>query len=155
MKYFVQALLGLAHMHGRKIIHRDIKALNLLLDADDNVLLGDMGIARAMSPSTLFVKTQAGTPFYMSPELFMDKPYNDRSDIWALGVVLYEMARARARAAPPRRPHPQRVASLSSRARARRRRPAASTRSTRRTRARWRARCCRESTTPCAARRRA
>lgn len=79
-------------MHARKVIHRDIKSLNLFLDGDGNVLLGDMGIARAMSPSTIFAKTQLGTPYYMSPELCMDKPYNERSDVWALGVVLYEMA---------------------------------------------------------------
>lgn len=79
-------------MHQRKVIHRDIKSLNLFLDSDGSVLLGDMGIARAMSPSTIFAKTQLGTPYYMSPELCMDKPYNERSDVWALGVVLFEMA---------------------------------------------------------------
>lgn len=79
-------------MHARKVIHRDIKSLNLFIDSDGGVLLGDMGIARAMSPSTIFAKTQLGTPYYMSPELCMDKPYNERSDVWALGVVLYEMA---------------------------------------------------------------
>ena len=56
-----QVLLALAHMHNRrpKVIHRDIKSLNMVLDSAGDVLLGDMGIARAMSPSTLFALTQA------------------------------------------------------------------------------------------------
>lgn len=90
-KIFIQALLGLRHVHSKKIIHRDIKSLNLFFDADDNVLVGDLGIAKVLSPNTMFARTIVGTPYYLSPELCEDKPYNEKSDVWALGVVLYEM----------------------------------------------------------------
>ena len=90
-KFFIQALLGLRHIHSKKIIHRDMKSLNLFFDAGDNVLVGDLGIAKVLSPNTLFARTIVGTPYYLSPELCEDKPYNEKSDVWALGVVLYEM----------------------------------------------------------------
>lgn len=90
-KFFIQALLGLCHVHSKKIIHRDIKSLNLFFDAEDNVLVGDLGIAKVLSPNTMFARTIVGTPYYLSPELCEDQPYNEKSDVWALGVVLYEM----------------------------------------------------------------
>ena len=90
-KFFIQALLGLRHVHSKKIIHRDMKSLNLFFDAEDNVLVGDLGIAKVLSPNTMFARTIVGTPYYLSPELCEDKPYNEKSDVWALGVVLYEM----------------------------------------------------------------
>lgn len=90
-KFFIQALLGMRHVHSKKIIHRDIKSLNLFFDADNNVLVGDLGIAKVLSPNTMFARTIVGTPYYLSPELCEDKPYNEKSDVWALGVVLYEM----------------------------------------------------------------
>lgn len=89
-KLFVQILLGLNHMHSRKILHRDIKTLNVFLDDGLNVKLGDMGVAKILSSNTNFAKTIVGTPYYLSPELCEDKPYNEKSDVWALGVVLYE-----------------------------------------------------------------
>ena len=80
-----------ARRHSKKIIHRDVKSLNLFFDQDDNVLVGDLGIAKVLSPNTMFARTIVGTPYYLSPELCEDKPYNEKSDVWALGVVLYEM----------------------------------------------------------------
>ena len=88
---FLRSLAGLAHVHRAKIIHRDIKSLNLFLDGKGRVKLGDLGVARALSHESNFARTIVGTPYYLSPELCEDKPYNERSDIWALGVVLYEM----------------------------------------------------------------
>lgn len=55
--------------------------------------LGDLGIARALSPQSDFARSLVGTPFYLSPELCEDKPYNEKSDIWALGVVLVRFKR--------------------------------------------------------------
>uniref|UniRef100_A0A383W991 non-specific serine/threonine protein kinase n=1 Tax=Tetradesmus obliquus TaxID=3088 RepID=A0A383W991_TETOB len=89
-KYIIQALLGLSYMHSRKLIHRDIKSLNLFLDAADNIKIGDLGITRSLSGGSDFARTIVGTPYYLSPELCDDKPYNEKSDVWALGVVLYE-----------------------------------------------------------------
>eukprot|EP00798_Chlamydomonas_sp_ICE-L_P022983 gene22983-30171_t len=89
-KLFLQILLGLNHMHSKKILHRDIKTLNVFLDDGVNVKLGDMGVAKILSTNTNFAKTIVGTPYYLSPELCEDKPYNEKSDVWALGVILYE-----------------------------------------------------------------
>lgn len=86
----LQILLGLNHMHSKKILHRDIKTLNVFLDDELSVKLGDMGVAKILSTNTNFAKTIVGTPYYLSPELCEDKPYNEKSDVWALGVVLYE-----------------------------------------------------------------
>ena len=62
--------------------------INLFLDARDNIKLGDFGIARALSDNTDVLRTIVGTPFYLSPELCEDKPYNEKTDIWALGITM-------------------------------------------------------------------
>ncbi|PNH11363.1 Serine/threonine-protein kinase Nek8 [Tetrabaena socialis] len=92
----IQSLLGLNHIHAKRIIHRDIKSSNLFIDGGDNIKIGDMGIARALSQSSQFAHTLGvGTPYYFSPELCEDKPYNTKTDMWALGVVLYECCMGR------------------------------------------------------------
>jgi len=60
----------------------------VFLDKDENVKLGDLGVARLMSTETAFAKTLVGTPYYLSPELCENRPYNEKSDIWALGIIL-------------------------------------------------------------------
>ena len=77
-QFFIQALLGLRHVHSKKIIHRDVKSLNLFFDQDDNVLVGDLGIAKVLSPNTMFARTIVGTPYYLSPELCNNEPYNEK-----------------------------------------------------------------------------
>ncbi|XP_036377142.1 serine/threonine-protein kinase Nek1-like [Megalops cyprinoides] len=91
LDWFVQICLALKHVHDRKILHRDIKSQNIFLTKDGTVQLGDFGIARVLSSTVELARTCIGTPYYLSPEICENKPYNNKSDIWALGCVLYEM----------------------------------------------------------------
>ncbi|XP_067407848.1 serine/threonine-protein kinase Nek1 isoform X2 [Emydura macquarii macquarii] len=91
MDWFVQICLALKHVHDRKILHRDIKSQNIFLTKDGTIQLGDFGIARVLNSTVELARTCIGTPYYLSPEICQNKPYNNKSDIWALGCVLYEM----------------------------------------------------------------
>ncbi|XP_024900543.1 serine/threonine-protein kinase Nek5 isoform X7 [Pteropus alecto] len=92
LSWFVQISLGLKHIHDRKILHRDIKAQNIFLSKNGMVAkLGDFGIARVLNNSMELAQTCVGTPYYLSPEICQNKPYNNKSDIWSLGCVLYEL----------------------------------------------------------------
>lgn len=90
-KYFIQMCLGLEYIHSKKILHRDIKTLNVFLARDESLRIGDLGVAKRLVNTAAFAHTIVGTPYYLSPELCEDKPYNIKSDIWALGCVLYEL----------------------------------------------------------------
>ncbi|XP_019681500.2 serine/threonine-protein kinase Nek5 isoform X1 [Felis catus] len=92
LSWFVQISLGLKYIHDRKILHRDIKAQNIFLSKNGMVAkLGDFGIARVLNNSMELARTCIGTPYYLSPEICQNKPYNNKTDIWSLGCVLYEL----------------------------------------------------------------
>jgi serine/threonine protein kinase len=93
-KWFMQIILALHEIHTRKdgkILHRDLKPANIFLDANNNVKLGDFGLAKILDLDKDFAETKVGTPYYMSPEQIIEKKYNEKSDIWALGCLLYEL----------------------------------------------------------------
>lgn len=94
-KYLIQVGLGLQWLHASRILHRDIKSLNVFLTATNEARLGDLGVARVLSEGTNFASTLIGTPYYLSPELCENLAYNDRSDVWAYGCVLFEMCTLR------------------------------------------------------------
>ena len=95
LSYFVQVCRAVQFIHDRKILHRDIKSQNIFITRRRTVKLGDFGIARIMDGSAEYAKTCVGTPYYLSPEVWENKPYNNKSDLWALGCVLYEMTTLR------------------------------------------------------------
>ncbi|XP_043548083.1 serine/threonine-protein kinase Nek5-like isoform X2 [Chiloscyllium plagiosum] len=93
LDWFVQICLGLKHIHDRKILHRDIKTQNIFLcNKGVTVKLGDFGIARMLNNTMDLAHTCIGTPYYLSPEICANQPYNNKTDIWSLGCVLYELA---------------------------------------------------------------
>ena len=83
-------LLGLKALHVKGILHRDIKSANIFISKDQNHLkLGDLNVSKVVKND--LAKTQAGTPYYASPEIYSNEPYGKKSDIWSLGCVLYEL----------------------------------------------------------------
>jgi serine/threonine-protein kinase len=91
LRLMEQACSALEYAHQRKVVHRDIKPANLMLTADDTVKVTDFGTAKILQFGTTQTAHVIGTPSYMSPEQVKGKPVDGRSDIFALGVILYEL----------------------------------------------------------------
>jgi NIMA (never in mitosis gene a)-related kinase len=91
MNWFLQICMALEYVHGRKILHRDLKSQNIFLTANNTIKLGDFGISKVLESTCDQALTVQGTPYYMSPEICQSKPYTYTSDVWALGCILYEL----------------------------------------------------------------
>lgn len=91
MQWFLQLVMAVQYIHSRKILHRDLKTQNVFLTKNEVIKLGDFGIARSLENTIDKAMTMVGTPSHMSPELCQDMPYNNKSDIWALGCLLFEV----------------------------------------------------------------
>ena len=107
-KVFIHICLGIYYLHQRDIIHRDLKSLNIFLTKDKSAKVGDLGASRRLDKNGNIidmdengvadpeaVPVKVGTPLYLAPELWQDKPCTKKSDIWALGIILYEMCALR------------------------------------------------------------
>ena len=92
-KTFVQLLKGLKSLHDLNILHRDIKSANVFLFEGGICKLGDLNVSKVARKGLGY--TQTGTPYYASPEVWEEQPYDSKSDIWSLGCVIYEMATLR------------------------------------------------------------
>ncbi|CAI5709042.1 unnamed protein product [Hyaloperonospora brassicae] len=90
MSWFAQLVLAVAYIHGKNVLHRDLKAQNVFLTHKNVVKLGDFGISKALAGDDT-ANTACGTPESMSPEICRGEPYGKKSDIWSLGCILYEM----------------------------------------------------------------
>ena len=85
----IHMVKALKVLHSMKIFHRDLKSANVFLSKDGTTKLGDLNVSKVAKKGLLY--TQTGTPYYASPEVWKDQPYDHKSDIWSLGCVLYEM----------------------------------------------------------------
>lgn len=83
-----QTLSGLSVLHERNIIHRDLKCANIFI-SDGVYKVADLNVSKLMKKDLAY--TQTGTPYYASPEVWQDKPYELKSDIWSFGCILYEL----------------------------------------------------------------
>ena len=89
--YLIQMAMGLSILHNKNIVHRDLKCANMFISEDlTNIILGDLNVSKIAKNQLVY--TQTGTPYYASPEVWRDEPYDLKSDIWSLGCVLYETA---------------------------------------------------------------
>ena len=88
-KIFIQMVKGLKALHDLKILHRDLKSANIFLFNDGSAKIGDLNVSKVAKKGIGY--TQTGTPYYASPEVWRDEPYDSKSDIWSLACVTYEM----------------------------------------------------------------
>jgi serine/threonine protein kinase len=92
LECFSQVADAVSWIHSLKMVHRDIKSRNIFLCRTGRALLGDFGLVRILETTCELAKTCVGTPYYLSPEIIRKQLYNYKTDIWSLGVLLYEMA---------------------------------------------------------------
>lgn len=91
MSWFVQITMAVQYIHSKHVLHRDLKTENVFLTKSNVAKIGDFGISKVLDNTIDLAKTVVGTPTYLSPEVCQEQPYSSKSDIWALGCVLYEL----------------------------------------------------------------
>eukprot|EP01059_Diplonema_ambulator_P001809 TRINITY_DN11528_c0_g1_i1.p1 TRINITY_DN11528_c0_g1~~TRINITY_DN11528_c0_g1_i1.p1 ORF type:complete len:329 (+),score=105.22 TRINITY_DN11528_c0_g1_i1:436-1422(+) len=92
LRWFAQLAAALRHLHGSKVLHRDLKSANVFLDSEERVKLGDFGLSRNAEDDENFSGQQVGTPYYFAPEVVKAMPFSNKTDVWSAGVIAYELA---------------------------------------------------------------
>eukprot|EP00930_Biecheleria_cincta_P041594 TRINITY_DN28533_c1_g1_i1.p1 TRINITY_DN28533_c1_g1~~TRINITY_DN28533_c1_g1_i1.p1 ORF type:complete len:578 (-),score=67.64 TRINITY_DN28533_c1_g1_i1:433-2136(-) len=95
LSWVTQTTLALKYMHGCSVLHRDMKSQNLFLTKNDQLLVGDFGISKVVESSSEVDKSTLGSPYYLAPEICKKSLFGGASDMWALGIVLFELAALR------------------------------------------------------------
>ncbi|CAC9532938.1 serine/threonine-protein kinase [Leishmania donovani] len=90
---FVQLAMAVDHIHRRRMLHRDIKGANVMLMTNGVIKLGDFGFSHQYenTVSDQVAQTFCGTPYYLAPELWNHQRYSKKADVWAMGILLFEM----------------------------------------------------------------
>lgn len=90
-KWLIQLLYAIKYIHSNKILHRDIKVHNAFLTNNEDIKLGDFGVAKLLECTIDYANSTLGTPYYLSPEICSGESYNFKTDIWMLGCLVYEL----------------------------------------------------------------
>ena len=88
-KWIIQLLNGVIFLHSHHIMHRDLKSANIFLMKNNILKIGDLNVSKLSKNS--FAQTKTGTPYYLGPEVWEDKPYDYKCDIWSIGCIIYEL----------------------------------------------------------------
>ncbi|XP_049432113.1 serine/threonine-protein kinase Nek3 [Epinephelus fuscoguttatus] len=95
LRWCAQMCAATHHIHDKRVLHRDLKSKNIFLTDNGTIKLGDFGSACILNSPKAYAQTYVGTPYYVAPEIWDNKPYNNKSDVWSLGCVLYELCTLR------------------------------------------------------------
>ncbi|XP_041796630.1 serine/threonine-protein kinase Nek3 isoform X2 [Chelmon rostratus] len=95
LRWFTQMCAAAKHIHDKRVLHRDLKSKNIFLTDNGTIKLGDFGSACVLNSPKAYAHAYVGTPYYVAPEIWNNKPYNNKSDVWSLGCVLYELCTLR------------------------------------------------------------
>ena len=88
---FIQIALALAQIHGKRVIHRNIKPSSIYITNDNKIKVSNFKSSIAFSKINRYVRGFAGTPFYAAPEMWLNRLYDSKIDVWSLGVLIYEL----------------------------------------------------------------
>ena len=91
---FKELISGLKYLYELNICHRDLKPQNILLDENYTIKISDFGLARLNNENNL-MDTICGSPIYMAPEIMKYNKYDNKADIWSLGIIFYELLTGR------------------------------------------------------------
>ena len=95
IEWMAELLSAVSYLHRHRILHRDIKSSNIFVTRKNHLKLGDFGVCKVLSTTTVCGRSMVGTPFYLAPEVCSGETYNETCDVWSLGVVFYEMCTLR------------------------------------------------------------